>query len=175
MRSAGSQSESAKRHSYRRALQFCVAKKRRTMKNPHPSENASWPDKGLRVKRLAGTVIGGARRIGCFCPDLDLPTCGRSSSMRIGKEWTQGIGQQGPVTVGTALKSPHNILRGDGDGIGVVSKDRENRMLRIAEEVDIAQPLFRARAEVAARLDVARERSGNRKLQSPDKNKSMLV
>ena len=121
-------------------------------------------------KQLAGTVIDGACRDVHLCRELGYPIYSRSYSMRTGKDRVQVVGEQVCVTIGAAVVEPGDILRGDSDGVVVISKDREDEVLTVAEAIDAAEREIRAQLEAGSRLDAAREKSGYHRLQTPDGN-----
>lgn len=123
-------------------------------------------------KKLAGTVIDGACRDVHLCLELGYPIYSRSYSMRTGKDRVQVIEEQIPVTVGDALVGPGDIIRGDSDGVVVISKDREQEVLAVAEAIDAAESEIRAQLEAGSRLDAARKKIGYHRLQTPDGNKN---
>ena len=90
--------------------------------------------------------------------------------MRTGNDRVQVVGEQVCVTIGAAVVEPGDILRGDSDGMIVISKDREEEILVVAEGIDRAEQEIRAQLTIGSRLDAAREKSGYHRLQKPDGN-----
>jgi regulator of RNase E activity RraA len=125
-------------------------------------------------KRLAGTVIDGACRDVHLCLDLGYPIYSRSYSMRTGKDRVQVVGEQLAVTIGGAVVSPGDIIRGDirgdSDGVVVIAKCREDEVLSVAEDIDAAEQAIRSQLEAGSRLDSAREELGYHRLQTPNGN-----
>ena len=63
--------------------------------------------------------------------------------MRTGNDRVQVVGEQVCVTIGAAVVEPGDILRGDSDGVIVISKDREEETLVCAEGIDKAEQEIR--------------------------------
>jgi 4-hydroxy-4-methyl-2-oxoglutarate aldolase len=94
------------------------------------------------------------------------PVFSRSYSMRTGKDRVQVDAEQVPVTIGQARVCPGDMLRGDTDGVVVIPRARENEVLTIAEEIDLAEQAIRERIEAGASLAQAREELRYHQLQS---------
>ncbi len=80
---------------------------------------------------LAGTVIDGANRDVHLCLSLGYPIYSRSYSMRTGKDRVQVDAVQVPVNIGNARVLPGDLLRGDADGVVVIPRSREEKVLEV--------------------------------------------
>jgi len=117
-------------------------------------------------KGLAGTVIDGANRDTHLCLELGYPIYSRSYSMRTGKDRVQVEAEQVPVTIGQARVAPGDLLRGDADGVVVIPKALEERVLDTAESIDQAESGIRELIAGGKSLKEAREALQYHKLQT---------
>lgn len=115
---------------------------------------------------LAGTVIHGICRDVALCLELGYPVFSRSHWMRTGKDRVQVVGTNVPVNVGDVRVEPGDILRGDADGVVVLPKAFEDRILDAAEMIQTAEDAIRAAVRGGMRLDEARRQHGYHQLQS---------
>jgi len=133
-------------------------------------ENATvWGDILTMVahrRNIAGTVIDGACRDTNLSREIGYPIFSRSYSMRTGKDRVQLEATNGPINVGDARVLPGDILRGDADGVVVVPKTDEDRVLAVAEEIDATEEKIRQAVLEGMRLMDARKRYGYHQLQS---------
>ena len=133
-------------------------------------ENATvWGDILTMVahrRNIAGTVIDGACRDTNLSREIGYPIFSRSYSMRTGKDRVQLEATNSPVNVGDARVVPGDILRGDADGVVVVPKTDEDRVLAVAEEIDATEEKIRQAVLEGMRLMDARKRYGYHQLQS---------
>lgn len=106
---------------------------------------------------VAGTVIDGACRDVHMCLKLGYPIYSRSYSMRTGKDRVQVDGTNLPVNIGNARVYPGDLMRGDSDGVVVIPKQYEEKVLEAAEAIEAAEVKIRAALESGMRLDEARE------------------
>jgi 4-hydroxy-4-methyl-2-oxoglutarate aldolase len=109
------------------------------------------------VKGVAGTVIDGLCRDVALCLQLDYPVFTRDHWMRTGKDRVQVEATNVPVTIGEARVQPGDILRGDADGVVVIPKEHEDRVLAAAEEIEEAENAIRKAVRSGMRLDEARK------------------
>jgi 4-hydroxy-4-methyl-2-oxoglutarate aldolase len=114
---------------------------------------------------LAGTVIDGINRDVALCLKLNYPVYSRASWMRTGKDRIQVEGVNVPVTIGRVRVQAGDILRGDADGVVVIPKEHEQRVLRVAEEIEAAEQQIRWAIRAGMRLDEARKRFKYHQLQ----------
>jgi 4-hydroxy-4-methyl-2-oxoglutarate aldolase len=119
---------------------------------------------------LAGTVIDGVNRDVQLCIDLDYPVFSKDNWMRTGKDRVQVEAVEVPVTIGGARVAPGDLLRGDADGVVVLPRQHEERILQAAEQIHEAEAQIRAACRSGVRLDEARKRFGYHQLQTPVKS-----
>jgi regulator of RNase E activity RraA len=115
---------------------------------------------------VSGTVIDGACRDTHLARDLGYPIYSRSYSMRTGKDRVQVEGMNCPVNIGDARVHPGDLLRGDSDGVVVIPREHEDKILAAAEEIDRAEAQIRAFVNEGLTLAEARRRLGYHQLQS---------
>ena len=118
---------------------------------------------------LAGTVIDGTNRDVALCRELRYPIFSRHTWMRTGKDRVQVEATGQPVTVGGARVAAGDLLRGDADGVVVIPREHEQRVLDAAREIHDAEQNIRAAVRAGARLDDARRQFRYHQLQSRDK------
>jgi regulator of RNase E activity RraA len=133
-------------------------------------ENATvWGDILTEIasrRGIAGTVIDGICRDVSMCLELDYPVFARDHWMRTGKDRVQVEATGVPVNIGDARVAPGDIVRGDADGVVVIPKAHEERVLDLAEQIDAAENLIRAAVRGGMRLDEARRLHKYHQLQS---------
>ncbi len=117
-------------------------------------------------KGIAGTVIDGINRDVALCLELGYPVYSRDSWMRTGKDRVQVEATQVPVTIGGARISPGDLLRGDADGVVVIPKEHEEKILATAEEIQAAEDAIRASVRDGMSLRDARVRHRYHQLQT---------
>lgn len=115
---------------------------------------------------IAGTVIDGINRDVHLCLELGYPVYSKDSWMRTGKDRVQVEGVNVPVTVGGARVAPGDLLKGDADGVLVLPRDHEDRILDVAEEIHAAEEAIRAACRTGMRLDEARRQHQYHQLQT---------
>lgn len=115
---------------------------------------------------VSGTVIDGACRDTHLSRDLGYPIYSRSYSMRTGKDRVQVERMNCPVNIGDARVHLGDLLRGDADGVVVIPKEHEDKILAAAEEIDRAEAQIRAFVNEGMALAEARKRLGYHQLQS---------
>jgi regulator of RNase E activity RraA len=111
-------------------------------------------------------VIDGACRDTHLSRDLGYPIYSRSYSMRTGKDRVQVEAMSCPVNIGDARVHPGDLLRGDSDGVVVIPKQHEDKILAAAEEIDRAEAQIRAFVNDGISLTEARKRLGYHQLQT---------
>lgn len=117
-------------------------------------------------KDLAGTVIDGICRDTAVCMELGYPVYSKSHWMRTGKDRVQVEATQIPVNIGNARVAPGDILRGDADGVVVIPREHEDKVLEVAEAIEAAEDAIRAEIRKGSRLDEAREKFKYHQLQT---------
>lgn len=115
---------------------------------------------------VGGTVIDGINRDVALCLQLGYPVYSRGVWMRTGKDRIQIEGINVPVTIGGARAAPGDLVRGDADGVIVVPREHEERVLEVAAEIEAAEESIRQSIRGGMRLDEARRRYRYHKLQS---------
>ena len=115
---------------------------------------------------VAGTVIDGACRDTHLSLELGYPIYSRSYSMRTGKDRVQVEAMNCAVNIGDARVHPGDLLRGDSDGVVVIPKEHEDKVLAAAEEIDRIESEIRKSVNEGMTLAEARKRLGYHKLQT---------
>ena len=105
---------------------------------------------------LAGTVIDGISRDVALCRSVGYPVFSLDHWMRTGKDRVQVEEMQAVVNIGGARVTPGDIMRGDADGVIVIPRDHEDKVLEAAEEIAAAEARIRDAVRSGARLDEAR-------------------
>lgn len=117
-------------------------------------------------RQLGGTVIHGICRDVSLCLELGYPVFSRDNWMRTGKDRVQVVGTQVPVNLGDARVCPGDLLRGDADGVVVIPRAHEERVLAAAEEIEKAESNIRQAVRSGMRLDEARKQFRYHQLQT---------
>jgi 4-hydroxy-4-methyl-2-oxoglutarate aldolase len=115
---------------------------------------------------LPGTVIDGVNRDVQLCIDLNYPVFSKDNWMRTGKDRVQVEAVEIAVTIGGARVAPGDLLRGDADGVVVLPRQHEERILEAAEQIQAAEARIRAACRSGVRLDEARKHFGYHQLQT---------
>lgn len=118
---------------------------------------------------IAGTVIDGVNRDVQLCLDLNYPVFSRAHWMRTGKDRVQVEGVNVPVSIGGARVAAGDILKGDADGVVVLPRMHEERILKAAEEIAVTENAIRAACRGGMRLDEARRVHRYHQLQTREK------
>jgi regulator of RNase E activity RraA len=133
-------------------------------------ENATvWGDiltEVAHARGVAGTVIDGACRDTHLARQLGYPMFSRSYSMRTGKDRVQVEAAGGVVNIGDARVHPGDILRGDADGVVAIPHEHEDKVLTVAEEIDLVEGEIRKAVREGMSLVEARKKHGYHTLQS---------
>lgn len=115
---------------------------------------------------IAGTVINGINRDTHLCLSLGYPVFSIDNWMRTGKDRVQVEATGVPVNIGGARVAPGDILKGDTDGVVVIPKEHEDRVLAVAEEIEAAEQKIRDTTRTGVRLDEARRQFKYHQLQT---------
>lgn len=115
---------------------------------------------------IAGTVIDGINRDVHLCLALGYPVYSRDNWMRTGKDRVQVEATNVPVNIGDVRVAPHDILRGDADGLVSIPREHEDRILAVAEEIETAERAIRTAVAGGMRLDEARKQFRYHQLQT---------
>ena len=133
-------------------------------------ENATvWGDILTEIahrRGIAGTVINGINRDTHLCLSLGYPVFSIDHWMRTGKDRVQVEATGIPVNIGGARVAPGDIMKGDTDGVVVIPKEHEDRVLDVAEEIEAAENKIRETARTGVRLDEARKQFKYHQLQT---------
>ena len=119
-------------------------------------------------RKMAGTVIDGINRDVALCSELNYPIFSRGNWMRTGKGRIQIAGLQVPVQIGGVTVNPGDLLRGDADGVVVIPKHMQEKVLDDAEQISARENAIRACLRGGMRMDEARKMHHYHHLQSPD-------
>jgi 4-hydroxy-4-methyl-2-oxoglutarate aldolase len=117
-------------------------------------------------KGIAGTVIDGINRDVALCLELGYPVYSRDSWMRTGKDRVQVEATQVPVSIGDVRVCPGDLLRGDADGVVVIPKEHEDKVLASAEQIQAAEDAIRESVRNGMSLREAREKHRYHQLQT---------
>lgn len=115
---------------------------------------------------LAGTVIDGVNRDVALCLELGYPVFSRGHYMRTGKDRVQVEATQVPVSIGGVRVVPGDLVRGDADGVVVLPRQHEDRVLAAAEAIQAAEDGIRAAVRGGMSLREARQQHGYHALQT---------
>ncbi len=133
-----------------------------------------WGDiltEAAHTKGITGTVINGINRDTHLCLSLEYPVFSLDSWMRTGKDRVQVEAMGIPVNVGGARVQQGDIMRGDTDGVVVIPKEHEERVLQVAEEIEAAENHIREAVRSGMRLDEARKINNYHHLQTREQVK----
>ncbi len=117
-------------------------------------------------KGVAGTLIDGINRDVSLCLELGYPVYSRESWMRTGKDRVQVEATQVPVNIGGVRVCPGDLVRGDADGVVVIQRDLEDKVLDIAEQIQLAEDAIRESVRGGMSLRDARAKHGYHALQT---------
>jgi 4-hydroxy-4-methyl-2-oxoglutarate aldolase len=133
-------------------------------------ENATvWGDILTEIahrRGIAGTVIDGVCRDVALCTQIGYPVFSKDHWMRTGKDRVQVEATNVTVNVGDARVQPGDIVRGDADGVVVLPKEHESKVLDTAEEIEHAENAIREAVRSGMRLDEARRQFRYHQLQT---------
>jgi regulator of RNase E activity RraA len=117
-------------------------------------------------KGIAGTVIDGINRDLALCLQLGYPVFSRDSWMRTGKDRVQVEATQVPVSIGDVRVCPGDLVRGDADGVVVIPRELEDKVLASAEEIQTAEDAIRESVRAGLSLRDARVKHRYHQLQT---------
>lgn len=117
-------------------------------------------------RALPGTVIDGVCRDSNRSREVDYPIFSRATYMRTGKDRVQMVGTDVPITLGEIRVRPRDVLVGDADGVVVIPREAEERVIEVATSIETAEQHIRDAVLAGARLDQARKELGYHTLQS---------
>ncbi len=117
-------------------------------------------------RKLGGTLIDGLCRDTALCTELGYPVFSKDHWMRTGKDRVQLDATNIPVSIGGVRVAPGDLVRGDADGVVVIPKGDEERVLAAAEEIDTVEERIRTAVRGGMRLTDARKQFGYHSLQT---------
>jgi regulator of RNase E activity RraA len=117
-------------------------------------------------KGIAGSLIDGINRDVALALELKYPIFSRDNWMRTGKDRVQVEATQVPVSIGNARVVPGDLVRGDADGVVVIPKEFEDKVLASAEEIQHAEDAIRTSVRAGMSLREAREKHRYHSLQT---------
>ncbi len=117
-------------------------------------------------KGISGTLIDGVNRDVALSLELGYPIFSRDHWMRTGKDRVQVEGTQVPVNIGDVRVCPGDLVRGDADGVVVIPRDHEDRILDAAEQIQTAEDAIRQSVRDGMSLREAREKHRYHSLQT---------
>ncbi len=133
-------------------------------------ENATvWGDiltEVAHVKGIAGTMIDGINRDTSLALKLGYPIYAKDSWMRTGKDRVQVEATGIPVNIGDVRVCPGDLIRGDADGVVVLPKEHEDKVLDTAEGIQKAEDAIRESVRGGMTLREARVKHGYHQLQT---------
>ncbi|MFB5189438.1 RraA family protein [Alicyclobacillus fastidiosus] len=118
------------------------------------------------MKGIGGTVIDGVCRDTSLYTELNYPVFSKARYMRTGKDRVQLEAINVPVSLSDIRVCPNDIIFGDADGVVVIPKEHEERVLEIALEIEEAEDQIRSAIKNGMRLDEARKAFKYHSLQS---------
>ncbi len=124
---------------------------------------------GVAKRRgIAGTVIDGVCRDTNRTLELDYPMFSTDRYMRTGKDRVQVDAVGEAISISNIRVRQGDIIVGDADGVVVVPKEFEEKILAVAQEIEAAEELIRAATEKGMRLDEARKQFNYHSLQTKE-------
>ncbi|WP_168788044.1 RraA family protein [Paraburkholderia aromaticivorans] len=119
---------------------------------------------------LSGTLIDGVNRDVALCRELGYPVYSRGNYMRTGKDRVQVEATQVTVNIGGARVVPGDLVRGDADGVVVIPREHEARLLDVAETIEAAENAIREAVRAGMSLRDARDAHRYHQLQTRDES-----
>lgn len=116
-------------------------------------------------RRISGTIIDGVCRDTQRAFDLEYPIFSRGRFMRTGKDRVQVAAVQETVSIGGRQVAPGDLVIGDLDGVIVIPKGIETRLLDVASEIHEREEGILARALSGATIAESRAAFGYHDLQ----------
>ena len=120
-----------------------------------------------KSRGVIATVIDGICRDVARAHEVDYPLFARAKWMRTGKDRVRAEAIGVPISIGSLLVRPRDIVMGDEDGIVVVPAEKAELIVTTALEIEKAEEAIRVSAVVnGSRLDEARRMHGYHSLQT---------
>lgn len=120
-------------------------------------------------KGIAGTLIDGVNRDVSLCLKLGYPVYSRDAWMRTGKDRVQVEATQIPVEIGGVRVCPGDLICGDADGVVVIPRDQEDKVLELSEQIQEAEDAIRNSVRAGMSLREARVQYGYHQLQTRER------
>lgn len=117
------------------------------------------------AKGIAGTAIFGVCRDTALARELGYPIYSSGRFMRTGKDRVEVANVGVTVSLGDAQARPGDLIVGDDDGIVVVPRGHEERVLEVAGQITSAEGLILDDARSGMTLAKARAKHGYHTLQ----------
>ena len=89
-----------------------------------------------KIRDIEGTVINGVCRDTNSSLDIDYPIFSKGTYMRTGKDRVQFVKDNIPVSFGEVSINPGDVILGDADGVVVIPKSLENKVLELALSIE---------------------------------------
>ena len=118
------------------------------------------------IRGVGGTVIHGVCRDVNRSLELAYPIFSRSRYMRTGKDRVEVDAYNVAVSLGEVQVRPGDILAGDADGIVVIPKVHEDKVLEAVKAIEEAEERILDMIRKGMRLDEARKQAAYHTLQS---------
>jgi regulator of RNase E activity RraA len=111
-------------------------------------------------RAVAGTVIDGVCRDSSIIRELGYPLFSCGAFMRTGKDRVALKAVNATVCIGGIDVAPGDLVVGDDDGVVVIPRAVEHRVIEAATGIEVAEARIREAIAAGSRLDVARARHG---------------
>jgi 4-hydroxy-4-methyl-2-oxoglutarate aldolase len=121
------------------------------------------------ARHLGGTVIDGVCRDVARALSIGYPIYSRGHFMRTGKDRVEVSDVGTPVTIAAAKVRPGDLLVGDDDGVVLVPREHETRVLELALEISEREEAILRDALGGIPLREARAKHGYHHLQRPER------
>jgi 4-hydroxy-4-methyl-2-oxoglutarate aldolase len=119
-----------------------------------------------RQRGVAGTVIDGVCRDVARAIEVNYPIYSRSHTMRTGKDRVEVEDVNVPVGLNDVQVRPGDLLIGDADGIVVIPWSRAEEVLKVAQEIEVAEKAIEEEVLKGTSLRAAREKFRYHSLQT---------
>lgn len=118
-------------------------------------------------RAVAATVINGACRDTAEATTVTYPIWACGTFMRTGKDRVRLAGVNVPLTIGSVVIRPGDVVCADADGVVVVPVDRAAEVAEIARRIDGIENAITTSVLSGTTLAQARARHGYHALQTP--------
>ena len=118
-----------------------------------------------KIKNIEGTVINGVCRDTNSSLAIDYPIFSKGTYMRTGKGRVQFLNDNIPISFGEISIHPGDIILGDADGVVVIPKDIESKVLELALSIEESESGIIDSLENGMTLMEARNKFGYHLLQ----------